>query len=272
MIYDPASIASYFDEYALAEWHRLTRTPASEISLHLHEHYLRRHIAPGSRVLEIGAGPGRFTERLAKLDCRIVVVDISAVQIDLNQKLAEDRGFAGAVERWVLADICDLSMFGDGEFDAVVTYGGPLSYALDRREQALAECIRVARSGAPLLLSVMSLWGGIHADLRYVMEHPWELSKRIIATGELYRETQPLGTHYCHLFRSHELRSMLERRSLDIEVMSASGVLAVVHPELDDVRASQERWSALLEMELEACVQPGCLDMGTHLIAVARTP
>ena len=29
-------------------------------------------------------------------------------------------------------------------------------------------------------------------------------------------------------------------------------------------------WAHLIEMEIEACREPGCLDMGTHLIAVCR--
>jgi hypothetical protein len=29
-------------------------------------------------------------------------------------------------------------------------------------------------------------------------------------------------------------------------------------------------WVHLIEMEIEACREPGCLDMGAHLIAVCR--
>ena len=32
------------------------------------------------------------------------------------------------------------------------------------------------------------------------------------------------------------------------------------------------QWQQVLEMELEACREPGCLDLGTHLIAVTRKP
>jgi hypothetical protein len=29
-------------------------------------------------------------------------------------------------------------------------------------------------------------------------------------------------------------------------------------------------WAHVIEMEIEACREPGCLDMGTHVIAVCR--
>jgi hypothetical protein len=36
------------------------------------------------------------------------------------------------------------------------------------------------------------------------------------------------------------------------------------------VQQDAATWQHLLEMEIEACREPGCLDMGTHLIAVCR--
>ena len=38
----------------------------------------------------------------------------------------------------------------------------------------------------------------------------------------------------------------------------------------DELRADAEKWNELLRMEIEACATPGCVDMGTHLIAVGQ--
>ncbi len=37
--YAPQEVARFFDDYGLAEWERLVRTPGSEINLHIHAHY-----------------------------------------------------------------------------------------------------------------------------------------------------------------------------------------------------------------------------------------
>lgn len=198
--YDPKATAQYFDEFGEGEWRRLTATPVDEVSLHLHTHYLKQHVRAGMRVLEIGAGAGRFTRELARSGARVVVADLSPVQLALNQKHARRYRFVRGVERWDLADICDLSAYPDESFDAVVAYGGPFSYVLDRRDAALAECLRVLRARGPLLLSVMSLWGTAHWALKGVLDVPPAQNQRITASGDLIPENLARRGNACTCF------------------------------------------------------------------------
>ena len=165
--YQPALVAKYFDEFGIREWERLTQTPADEVSLAIHTHYLKQYISHGDLVLEIGAGAGRFTQVLADLRTKIVVADISSGQLELNKRLATEYGFESSVEDWQQIDICDLSGFETGIFDIVVAYGGVFSYVLDKRDLALQESLRVLKPDGLLFLSVMSLWGTAH---RYLYE------------------------------------------------------------------------------------------------------
>ena len=91
--YSPDWVAKFYDEYGEREWTRFARSLADEVSLFLHTHYLKRFVEPGSRVLDIGAGPGRFTKVMADMGCRVVVADISQVQLDLHKRHAEELGF-----------------------------------------------------------------------------------------------------------------------------------------------------------------------------------
>lgn len=75
--YAPHGMRAYFDEYGDREWERHERRPMDGVSLHLHGRLLARLVREGDRVLEIGAGPGRFTIQLAELGARVTVVDVS---------------------------------------------------------------------------------------------------------------------------------------------------------------------------------------------------
>jgi 2-polyprenyl-3-methyl-5-hydroxy-6-metoxy-1,4-benzoquinol methylase len=270
--YQPESVRRDFDDSGVKEWERLVHTPIDEVSLFIHTHYLKKYITQNQKVLEIGAGAGRFTQILAGLGVQIVVADISQVQLELNQKFAGELGFRQAILDWQQVDICDLSRFADAEFDSVIAYGGPFSYVLDQRDVALAECLRVLKPGGLLLLSVMSLWGTAHAFFDEVLSLPPETNHKIIFTGDLTADTYPGRTkNFMHLFRSSELLPWLEQAGLKVLDKSAANSLSLTWNEtLKQIRNDSDQWQALLRMELEACAQNGCLDSGTHLIAVAR--
>lgn len=134
--YDPSYVAAFYDRDPESEWLRLVRSPLEEIKLHIHEHYLRKYMTSEMRVLEIGAGPGRFTKTLHELGCSVVVGDISAKQLEANKEKARELGFGASVERWIQIDICDMAAIDSGAFDAVVAYGGPISYVFDRAGDA----------------------------------------------------------------------------------------------------------------------------------------
>lgn len=271
MKYDPDYTSRYYDAYGQTEWERLVRTPLEEIKLHIHNHYLQLYITPGSWVLEIGAGPGRFTQTLHTLGCRILVTDLSEVQLDLNRQKADELGFAAAVEGWQHLDVCDMAAIESEAFDAVVCYGGPFSYAFERVDRAIQECGRVLKPGGVLLSSAMSFWGTAHAFFGGVLDIPLEQNRMIVRTGDLTSETQPDSAHYCHMFRSEEYRAIHERNGFQVLQMAASNALSTGWTEaLGHCRKDPALWEFILEMELEACAQSGYLDGGTHILAVAR--
>jgi 2-polyprenyl-3-methyl-5-hydroxy-6-metoxy-1,4-benzoquinol methylase len=270
--YDAQLIARHFDGLGMREWERLTQTPAHEVTLYIHSHYLEKYISKGKRVLEIGAGAGRFTQILARLGAQITVADISSVQLELNNRFASEFGFDQAVLDRRHVDICDLSQFESNSFDDVVAYGGPLSYVLDKRNMALDECLRVLRPDGLLILSVMSLWGSAHGNLLRVLETPVTANEKITTTGDISPKTFPeRNSNFMHLFRAHELKEWLSEKKLQILDLSASSCLALTWgEELKEIRKDAARWNELLRMEMDACTDEGCLGMGTHLIAVVK--
>jgi ubiquinone/menaquinone biosynthesis C-methylase UbiE len=150
------AVRTYYDALGKKEWDRLAATVHGRVSLEVHRRFLRRLVRPGSRVLEVGAGPGRFTFELAAIGAKIVVTDVSEVQLRLNEARLRRTDAERCVERRELFDVCDASRYADGQFDAVVAFGGPLSYAFERTDEAMGGLLRVIRPDGFVTASVMS--------------------------------------------------------------------------------------------------------------------
>jgi SAM-dependent methyltransferase len=261
-----------FDEYGEREWQRLDADARSRASFEIHRRFLARFISGGMRVLEIGAGPGRFTIELARLGGRVVVTDISPAQLALNEEQVRRAGFASDVEERRQLDVCNLSDLADGEFDAVVAYGGPLSYAFERAEDSLAEMLRVTGPGGVVVASVMALVGTLRFFLpgvpQYAAEGRLHVLQQVVASGDNRYDT---SAHPCRLFRWREVHDIVRRLPCTLIGASASNFLTCGDQEVVEAMAADPLlWTTLLDWEEQMCGEPGGLDGGTHLLFALR--
>lgn len=260
---------SYYDEFGNAEWERLEKDVNGRVSFEVHSQFLTRFISHGNRVLEVGAGPGRFTMELVDLGARVAVTDFSPVQLDLNRtRLASST----SVESWEILDVCDTSRYADGEFDAVVAYGGPLSYAFENIDEAMSGLFRIVRPGGVVVASVMSLlgaWRHFLDDVITVAEtFGDDANDAMLRTGDLRHIG---GAHVCQMFRASDITKLVQRCGGEVLAMSASNWASLDKPEaLTTLETDPDRWRRFLEHEVAACAEPGAVDGGTHLLFAAR--
>lgn len=257
--WDPARTADYFDQLGEGEWTRFEdgRTPGLGLAAHVRT--LEAYVRPGDRVLDAGAGPGRFTLELLRLGAHVAALDISPGQLELLRARVPD------VEA-TLGDVTDLSRFPDNTFDVTVCFGGPLSYVLDRAEVAVAELARVTREGGHVLVSVMGLGGtAIHFASVIV-----ELARRdgpaksleIARTGFLL-EGEGYGHLAMRMYLWQELEALLAPHGEVVEG-AAAGVLPHLEVEEPEIRALLE------ELEQRLAHDPGSRSCGEHIIGVLR--
>jgi SAM-dependent methyltransferase len=257
--WDPARTAEYFDEYGEREWLRFEDGTTPGPSVTVHTRMLEGYVRPGDRVLDAGAGPGRFTLELLRLGAHVTALDISPGQLELLRARVPD------VEAMV-GDITDLSRFPDDAFDATVCFGGPLSYVVDRAEKAVTELARVTKPGGHLLVSVMGLAGAVIHFAPIIVElarrDGTAKSAEIARTGLL-----PEGEGYGHLamrmYLWEELEALLGEHG-EVVDGAAAGVLPHVEVEEPEIRALLE------EFELKLAHDPGSRSCGEHIIGVLR--
>jgi ubiquinone/menaquinone biosynthesis C-methylase UbiE len=259
--WDPARTSAFYDEYGEKEWTRFDdgRTPPAGLDVHLR--FLERFVRAGDRVLDAGAGPGRFSLELVRLGAEVVALDISPGQLEqLRTRLPEVEAHVG--------DVTDLSRFADGSFDVTICFGGPLSYVLDRADDALGELARVTRPGGHVLVSVMSTVGTIVHYLSVLFDlarrDGVERQVEIVRTGFLPEEPD-YGHLAMHLYRWSELEELLSRHG-EVVAAAAAGLLPDLRPEEPELRELVRR------VERELCEEPGAVSCGQHIVAALRLP
>lgn len=106
--------------------------------------YIERYIKPGDRVLEIGAGTGRYSHALARRGYQVDAVELVAHNIEIFRK----NTLPGEQITVTQGNALDLSAFSDGDYDITLLLG-PLYhlYTAEDKREALREAIRVTKPG-----------------------------------------------------------------------------------------------------------------------------
>lgn len=271
--YDADRIERFYDAYGDQEWNRFDHSPMDRVNLAVHQRFLADHLVEGMRILDIGAGPGRFTIQAVELGATVVVGDISTEMLRQNAARVADAGAEHGVEQRLQLDVTDLSSLATGTFDAVICFGGPISYALNQAETAVRELLRVTRPEGIVVTSVMSVLGagriflpGVLAD---AVARGFDHSLRIFRTGELPEE---VNNHQLKMYRWTELARLIERAGGQIVDSSAANFLTPGHTDAINEHVERIGWDGLLDLEVELCREPGVIDAGTHILTAFRHP
>lgn len=106
--------------------------------------YIEKYLKPGSRVLEIGAGTGRYSHELARRGYEVDAVELVARNIEVFCRNTQPGEKISVIQ----GNALDLSAFADNQYDITLLLG-PLYhlYSQEDKRQAISEAIRVTKPG-----------------------------------------------------------------------------------------------------------------------------
>ncbi len=106
--------------------------------------YIEKYLKSGNRVLEIGAGTGRYSHALARQGYTVDAVEL----IEHNIEIFRKNTLASENVSVTLGNALDLSAFPSEQYDLTLLLG-PLYhlYTKEDKQQAIREAIRVTKQG-----------------------------------------------------------------------------------------------------------------------------
>lgn len=112
--------------------------------------YIKRYLKPDMRILDIGAGTGRYSHALAKLGYSIDAIELVESNIDIFKKnMTEDMKIS-----IIQGDAKDLCVFVDNTYDITLLFG-PMYHMFNTEDKlkVLSEAIRVTKANGIIFIA-----------------------------------------------------------------------------------------------------------------------
>lgn len=276
MSYNPEIPRDRYNNYGDREWTRLEKDAQGELLYRVHLDILSRHIKANDKVLEIGAGSGRYTKDIVKFCKYLTVADISRHQIEFNKSKMKELSLLNKIDSFYVLDILNMAVFPDSSFDCIVCIGGVINYLLDKEKDGVAEMLRVLKPGGLMIVGAMSFIGAslYYLDgIRYEKDQfGIEATKWIFDTGIQDEEHYPVPSkHYVHMMRSNEMDDLFHQFPVKIMERSSAGLYTQSGDvALENARNDKAFWELIVEKEIQFTKLQGTLDCGMNIIYVVQ--
>lgn len=270
------AVRDYYAGFAAREWGRLLRPEDGALEFLTTTQLLDQHLAPQSRVLDLGGGPGRYSLWLAERGHRVSLADLSPELLAIARDQVAASPAAERIAEIVEADARDLARWSDASFDAVLALG-PFYHltAPADREAAAAELARVLVPGGLAFIALMPRF----AFLRRVLANPLEqhllaqpgFVSRVLDEG-IFRNDRPGAFTEGYGVTVPEVEPFFARFDLLSRGLFSAESLA---PDLQAALAALgERdpaaYRAALAVLLRTAAEPSILGMASHLLYVCQ--
>lgn len=152
-------INAFYDGYR--EDIRLEKSRHGQLEYLTTIHYIHKITPKGAKILEIGAGTGRYSIALAKEEYNVTAIELADKNIEILKQ--NSNGINNIVS--YQGDALDLSRFSDNSFDLTLVLG-PMYHLYEKEDQlkALSEAIRVTKPGGVIMTAFLSIHAIMHDD------------------------------------------------------------------------------------------------------------
>ncbi|WP_312111963.1 class I SAM-dependent methyltransferase [Brevibacillus reuszeri] len=265
-------VVDYYSFFGEKEWTRLDREPLEFL---INWHYMKQHLPGSGTVLDIGAGPGKYSLQLAKAGYRITLADLTPKLVDLARQKATEFGLLHQFQGFHVADARDLSHFPDEAFDASLMLG-PMYHLQKEQDRAAAakELHRVTQKDGIVFVAFRSRSN--HIMSAFMAPENWKPHHQIGAIHDFYQtgifdhaeEGRFTGAYF---YPVDEISPFMESFGFQtIQLIGSTNIGAVLTTE--HWRYWQERGEAekVIQLLIETATDPALLGMSSHLLYIGK--
>ena len=250
-------INDYYNNYD--EDSRLIKDKAHRIEYITTTKYIEKYLKKGDRILEIGAGTGRYSINYASKGYKVDAVELVNKNLEiLKGKITEEMDISA-----IQGNAMDLSMYKENTFDITLVLG-PLYHLYDDTDinKALEEAIRVTKSKGKIFIayltddSVILLYGvrkGNLKRLKDMCDENWnipKIKKEIFAT-----------------YKIENFNKMIQEFNIkQLETIAVDGIAPNIHEYINNL--NEEEFEIYLDYHLKNCKRKDLMGYSSHILEI----
>ena len=253
-------ISSFYD--VTDEDGRLQRSRHGQLEYLTTMNYIHRYVSEQSKILEVGAGTGRYSIALAGEGMDVTAVEL--VENNLEILMENSRGMKNI--RSYQGDATDLSRFADDSFDVALVFGPMYHlYEPDEVDRAIDEAIRVTRPGGTILFAFISVFAIMYANYFF---GNWAEGQK-----ENFTDDYQVRHFKEQLFTGYDVTEFEQLfAEKPVEWITTAGVDGLLEPleKRPDFCLSDEDFGLLAEWYLRFAEKRELLGSTNHLLYICR--
>ena len=227
------------------------------------DRYVQKYLKPNCRILEVGAGTGRYSLYYASQGYKVNSIEYVQHNLDvLKSKITDNMNIVAEQ-----GDAIDLSRFEDNIFDIVIVLG-PLYHLYTEEEinKCINEAKRVCKNNGIMMFaylpndSIMISWALLKGHLKFGYDN-----KRFDQNFKIISEPSEI----MRAFYIDELEKIMNSNNIEkINNISTSGVAPHFRNIIDNL--SEEEFEIWKNYHFSSCERKEVQGYSTHMLYIGK--
>ncbi len=226
--------------------------------------YVEKYLRPGCRIIEIGAGTGRYSHALARRGYRVDAVELLEHNIEIFRRNTEE----GEPVTISQGNALDLSEYEDDKYDISLLLG-PMYHLFNRDDQrrALAETVRVTKPGG-IVFAAYCMGDASILQYGFVRGKIHEIVEKCMIDTETF-ETFSNPWDIFELYRKEDIDALRsDLKVTQLHYVAADGYANHMIDTLENM--DEETYRLFLKYHLATCERPELTGYSNHTLDIFR--
>jgi len=264
-----SKIINYYNQFD--EWGRLDREP---VEFQVNWHFIKKYIPNKGNILDNGAGPGKYSMKLAKEGYQVTLTDLTPKLVEIAKGKAMELNLSNQFNGFYVEDARNLSNMDEEQFDASLMLG-PMYHLQNENDRirAIQELHRVTKENGVVFVAFMSRIRHVINSLsnpeNWKPNNQIDEIKKFSETGcfDHSDEGRFTGAYY---FEIDEIKEFMESNGFECIELIGSNIGTFLSNENWQYWNEKGEGNKLINLLKERANDPSVLGLSSHLLFIGK--